>query len=477
MSISKAQFLQAALNAAAEFPTVQQLVQARDPRVLAQLEANATMLAMLSQQISVAKFEPFLKARDSTVLADAALKGILPLGRACKVTLSVQNTGSAEVALAAGRRLVDAKGRIYELDSAVTVAASATASVTATQIRRHTIVHEVVNPQPFHSLPITLSSDEAFLNTISVYLGDQEFRYAPDWFNVAVGDFAYQVEVDEMRRMTVKLGQSNVIGYGARQGDNFTLELTECSGRISDLKVGSQFTLEYVLAASEASLKVSLVSVEDEGSAPHSMAELRVMSHYPAIYDHNAVYLGEFTFLLRRYLSGIRFLSVWNEQIEEAVRGPDVDNLNKLFVSGLVSGMSSAEFQARVTTLVRRADDSYRVVFVPASLQAVAMTITASIAISWDIALVTSQIRSFILSRLGDGSVNVSKGMEQPIRKALIHRMLRENVDALRDDKAEFDVQFTLPATPLPEHFLFVSAASLTVNVSSNEYGTSLWNY
>lgn len=476
MSISKAQFLQAALDAASAFPNIQQFVQARDPRVLAQIEAQATMLAMLSEQISVAKFEPFLKARDSTVLADASLKGVLPLGRACNLTLSIQNTGSAEVSLAAGRRLVDPKGRLYELDSAVTIAATATATVTATQIRRQTIVHEVLNPLPFHSLPITLSSEEAFLNTITVYLDDQEFRYAPDWFNVGVGDFAYQVEVDELRRMSVKLGQSNVIGYGAQQGDTFTLQLTECNGRISDLKVGDQFTLEYVVAASEASLKASMQSVQDEGAAPHSMAELRVMARYPAIYDHNAVYLGEFTFLLRRYLSGIRFLSVWNEQIEEGVRGADTDNINTLFVSGLVSGMSSPEFQSRVRTLIGRADDSYRVAFVAASLQAVPMTITASVAISWDVALVISQIRSLILGYLGDGSVHVSQGQARPIRKAVITRLLRENVDALRDDKAEFDVQFTLPVTPLPEHFLYVSAASLTVNVTSAEYGTSLWN-
>jgi hypothetical protein len=33
-----------------------------------------------------------VKARDSTVLADATLKGILPLARSCRVNLSVKNT-------------------------------------------------------------------------------------------------------------------------------------------------------------------------------------------------------------------------------------------------------------------------------------------------------------------------------------------------------------------------------------------------
>lgn len=477
MAYSKAQLLQAAIDAASEYPTVQQFVQARDPRVLAQLEAQATMLAMLSEQLDVAKFEPFLKARDSTVLADASLKGILPLGRACKLTLTVENPGTADVVLAAQRRLVDARGRLYELDSAVTIAAGGTASVTATQLNRYSVSHEVVTPLDFYGLPVTLSSADAHLNTISVYMGASEFRYAPDWFNVGIGELAYQMEVDELRRMSVKFGKKDVIGYGVQQGDVFTLDITECSGRITDLQVGVQFTLEYILAPEEATLKAAVASVQDEGAAPHTMAELRVMARYPAVYDHNAVYLGNFTFLLRRYLSGIRFLSVWNEQVEESVRGYSEDNINTLFVSGLVSGMSNAVFEQRVSTLIRRADDSYKVEFVAASPQAVPVTITASVAISWDLATVTSQIRSLILERYGDGSVFVSQGMEQPIKKAMINRILRENIDALRDEKAEFDVQITLPATPLPEHFLHITPASLTVNVSSVEYGVSLWNY
>lgn len=475
--ITKDEFLQAALDAADAFPNVQQFVRARDPRVLAQLEAQAAMLAMLSAQVDVAKFEPFIKARDATILADAALKGILPLGRACKLTLTIQNAGTVLLTFAAQRRLFDSKGRVYELDATVTIQPGESEDVTATQIRRRSSTSTVTAPSDFYALSVGLSSDELFLNTLVVSKGAQEFNYKPDWFNVAPGEFAYQVEVDELRRMAVKFGKASVVGYGVQQGDVFTLDITECNGRINDLAPGSQFTLEYILAAGETSLKALLSSVQDEGAAPHTMPELRVMARYPAIYDHNAVYLGEFAFLLRRYITGIRFLSAWNEQIEEAVRGASTNNINTLFVSGLVSGMLNATFEARVRSLLARADDSYRICFVPAVLVPVAVTITGAIAISWDRATVESQIRALILSEYGDGSINVSEGRAQPIKRAQINRLLNDNIEALRDEKAEFSVSVTLPTTPLPEHFLYVSAASLTVSMTSTGYGQSLWNF
>lgn len=477
-ALSKEAFLNAAINSISAYPTVAQFVQAGDPRVLSQLAAQATMLAMLSTQVDATKFEPFVKSRDGTVLADASLKGILPLGRAAKMTVEITNAdvGGQDCLIGAQRRILDQKGRIYEIDAAILIAPGETKTASVSQVRRRSITKLVKDAKDFYSLPVSLSDDEMHLDTLAVFKGIEEFRYAPDWFNVGVDEKCYQVETDELRRMFVKFGKETVIGYGVKNGDEFTLDITECNGRIVDLAPGAAFNFEYIFAPEEAGVAIKLVSVEDEGAAPHTISELRVMARYPAIYDHNAVYLGEFEFLLRRYLSGIRFLSVWNEQIEEGVRGPSVANINCLFVSGLVTGMSDAALQARIRTLIKRADDSYKVKFVPAVFVPVPVTITAAVAISWDLATVESQIRALLIDYYGDGAINVSQGMGQPIKKAQINRLLRDRIDALRDEKAEFDVQVTLPPSAAPEHFLHITAASLHVSVSSTEYGSGLWN-
>lgn len=474
---TKDDFYAAATNLLSSYKNVNLYASAGDPRILCQIGAQATMLAMISSQLDTDKFEPFVKSRDGTVLSDAALKGILPLGRACQVTLAVENSDTADVTLGAQRRLLDQKGRIYELDSSVTIPAGEVASVTAQQLRRRSIKHTVTSASDFYRIQVALSADDMYLNTLAVFRDEDQFAYTPDWFNVSSGDLAYQVESDELRQMWVCFGRTSVIGYGVKTGDVFNLDITECNGEITDLQTNSEFNLEYVYSAAETSLKISLDSIEDNGADPHSISELRVMARYPAIYDHNAVYLGQFDFLLRRYLAGIRFLSVWNEQIEEGVRGASVDNINCLFVSGLVKGMASSAFQDRVKTLIARADDSYRIKFVPAALVAVPLTVTGSIAISWDRATVEAQIRALLLDTYGDGSTEVSQGMTQPLRKARINRLLRENIDAFRDDNANYDVQLTLPTTLLPEQFLYLSSASITVTLTSDDYGTNLWNY
>lgn len=477
MSVSASEIELAALAALSSFPTVAAFVQAGDPRVLAQIKAQAAMLAMLSEQVDVAQYEPFVKARDSTVLADASLKGILPLARACRVSLLVTNGDALPFVLDAGRRLLDAKGRIYMVDSATTIAAGATVSVACTQRTTRTIAHTVVSPQPFYRIELTANDADVYLNTIGVFLGPLEFTYVPDWFNVGVGDMAYQVETDERRKLWVCMGSTDVVGYGVQPGDSFELRVTECEGKISDLAPAGAFTLEYTYTPADGLLVAALDTVLDVGAAPPSMADLRVMSRYPSIYDHNAVYLGEFDFLLRRYLTGIRFLSVWNEQVEEVARGASLNNINHLFVSGLVTGMTNPAFQARAAELISRADGSYKVSFVTTDIEPVPVTIAATVAVVHDTATVTAQIRAAMLAKYGDGSPDVSKGLSNPIRNQVINRLLRDKVPALQDELSDFKVTVTLPGTILPEQFLHISEASLTVTVTRADYSSGLWNY
>lgn len=476
---TRQEFEDAAHNELSSYPLVAQYVKAGDPRVLAQIGANAAMLAMISDEVQVAKMEAFAKTRDSTVLSDAAMRGILPLGRACRVTLTITNNDTDALALAAGRRLLDAKGRTYELDNAVSIPANGgKVEATARQIRRRSHAHKVLSAADFYLMDVPMGDDEYHLNTLVLSKGSQIFDYKPAWFNVLPNEYAYGVEVDELRNMRIVFGRSSVVGYGVQTGDEFTIDITECAGRINDMAPNSEFNLEYIQRNSETALKILLKSIDDEGAGPNTIQELRVMAQYPAIYDKNAVYLGEFEFMLRQHISGIRFLSVWNEQTEEKVRGANVDNINKLFVSGSADGMSNAVFEDRVRALVARADDSLPVRFVATAKTPVKITVTASVAISWDRTTIEAQIRAKLIEVYGEGAIEVSKGQSNPLRKNAINKLLRENIDALRDEKAEFDIQLALPAALKPEQFLYLqnTPANMSITVASANYGSGLWN-
>lgn len=474
---TKEQIQQAALNALSQYPTVAQFVQAGDPRVLAQIGAQAAMLAMLAEQVDMAQFEPFLKARDGTVLADATLRGVLPLARACRVEVTLTNTDTADFFVDAGRRFIDPRGRIFEADSWVVVPAAGSATLVLSQRARRVVTHKVGASASFYRIEVEQTDEDIYLNTLEVFRDGQQLAYSPDWCNVGPGDLAYQVETDERRKLWVCLGMDGVVGYGAKAGDQFELRIAECDGRITDLAVGDAFNFEYIYTQAEGRVKVAMAAMVEEGASPLTMPELRVIARYPSIYDHNAVYLGEFDFLLRRYLSNIRFLCVWNEQIEETVRAPSVNNINRLFVSGLVEGMTNAAFEERVTELIGRADDSYKVQFVATVPTPVTVVVNAKVSVVHDPATVEAQIRAAILGKYGDGQPDVSKGLASPIRHQAVFRLLRDSVPALQDELSDFDLSVTLPGTVLPEHFLHITQASLTVNVTLATFNSGTWNY
>ena len=81
-------------------------------------------------------------------------------------------------------------------------------------------------------------------------------------------------------------------------------------------------------------LKLQSMRLIHFGANPLSLSVLSVLSRYAALYDHNAVYLSDFDYLVRRYHGdSINFLAVWNEQIHEQAYGYSVANINKLFIA------------------------------------------------------------------------------------------------------------------------------------------------
>ncbi len=98
--LTREEFVQKAIEiSTAKYPAVAALVKASDPRILQQIEAMATMLAMYSSQLEVAQSEPFEKTRDSTVLADAAMRGIVPKSTPSCVSISATNSSTSKSVL------------------------------------------------------------------------------------------------------------------------------------------------------------------------------------------------------------------------------------------------------------------------------------------------------------------------------------------------------------------------------------------
>lgn len=494
--LTKADFQNAILDIVPKYPDVAAHYRAGDPRIIQHLDAMATMMAMLSANIELSVDEVFEKVRDTTVLADASIRGIIRKANPGRVRITLTNNSDAEYSLVANRNLFDTNGNIYRIDTPVTVAASATGVFDATQVSSETITHTVTNTVPFYPIEIPDPGNGSFLSSLVVKDEIGEFDYREMYVNIGVGDRVYHVEADDRQRVYVRFGQSNVVGYQPADGQVITLIVNRSVGTITP-KANAPFSLEYTLSEQESQLDFKLNAILDVGLSPVGIPVLRELIKYPSIYDHNAVYLAEFDALVQRRYPDAKFLSIWNETKEEAVRGASVDNINCLFVAVLSATGSEAVLtevnpaspvapnaiaeinltavQKSIRDIILAADSSYKVKFYTPVRSQIVMTVTAEISTSYSATDVQAQIKDLILAEYGQASAAARKKTNKPLYKQ-IYKLLRENVEALSFGQSDIQVSITAYAGIFrPELWRYVSTTSLTVTVTTANITQSGW--
>lgn len=476
MALTKQDFLSKAAASIDQYPALAALFRASDPRILQHQQAMAQMLAMLSEQIEVASMEPFSKARDMTVFADAALKGLVPMAKCARNKIKVMNAGGAPFNLAAGRKLHDSSGNAYVVDAPVTIPPSGEGFAECTQAQERVVTHTVGVSQPFYKIDVPPSGDGLKISGIRLIdSSGSEYRYSPEFTNVLPNEKVFNVECDEFRMLRVVLGYANVVGYQPNAGDVFSLILTETMG-VVQVEFGAPFSLEYAYTVADSQIKMSMHSMLSAGADPMDIATLRELCRYPSIYDSNAVFLGEFDFLLRRNLPDLKFLSVWNEAIEESVRGANVSNINALFITFVEpQGAARSEIEAQIKRVINRADDSYRVVFVAPVIDLINVTINAQVARVNSIELVAQSIKDALLLEWGEGAPLVRVGMASTNYQRA-YGILKKSVQALQDEGSDFTISIAPSAgKQLPEQVRYMSSASIVVNVTQANYNMNRW--
>lgn len=465
------------------YPLAAQYYQVKDPRLLAQLNSIAMMLSLLSVEQDVAAYEPFKKSRDMTVLADAAIKGILPFGKAQLGTLAVVNNSGTPLVIATGRILLDAQGREWIVTGGTTIAPSASGSVPLAQQSVSIFTNTVATSQPFYPIAIPAAPDGQFIVSINVQQQVsvsviQEFTYNPEFANVAIYDptlpyadqldaLVYNIETDETQQVYAKFGAAGIAGYQPNSGDTFNVSVTTCTGNFT-INPGTPFTFQYTGAPNEATATMTFTEVTQPGSAPMDIATLREIAFYPSIYNNNAVYLGEFEFLIRRNMPGLRFLSVWNEQIQEAARGSSLDWINTLFVAAEQDGTDQTTLNNEIAALITKADNSYKITNVTIVEVQLPLTINVQVPAIYDFADVQSQIEELVFANYGRDSIWAKKG-QNTINKKALGILLEDNIVAIQETISDFDITVGSVGTIYPENYVFVSLGSLTVNVTQAE--------
>ena len=493
--LTKADFQQAISDSIDNYPTIARLYSAGDPRVIQPLDAIATMLSMLSAQIDVALAEPFEKTRDATVLADAAMRGLIPQATPARVELTLINSGGVEITLDAGRNLLDSSGYLYKTESTAVVPANGTVTVIAKQIETTEITHTVTNSAPFYAVEIPESNDGSYLSEVSVSDSIGDYAYRNSYISVDDGERVYHMEVNDQQQVFVRFGYDGVVGYQPPNGEVITLSISRSRGAI-DVEYGSPFSLEYIIDPNETQVEIAMEQMVESGKDPLSIDDLRSLAKYPAVYDDSAVFLGEFEFLVRRHHKDLRFVSVWNEAIEERARGADIRSINCLFVACQsdsneltiteLPGTTEVPIEIREINLsaeqiaikntLLAADDSYRVRFYTPVISLINMTVSAVVATSYLASTVRQAIIDALIEEFGATSYNAKRGMNRPRHKR-VYEVLRDKIPALDDENSDFSVEIedAGASTTRPELWRYVSEDSLTVTVETANISAQSW--
>jgi len=455
VATTKNEFIQLAVNEIASYPALAKRYQIGDPLITQAIAAQAAMLADVANQIEVTTGETWLKARDVTVKADASVKGVLPFGTPCIAQITVKNTGASKISILAGRVLRDQSGRMWVVSTGADILAGATLTIMARQVQLRTVTHTVGQNMPFYTIELA-APDLGYIAELAV----NGWQYTPEFCNVEPGAQIYHIRTDENQVLSIQFGVNNTAGLQPSVGQQIEISIYDTEGDISPT-VGMAFYFEYNLATE--SVLMTLMQVTQAGAAPMDINTMREVCSYPGIYSENAVFLSNFDFLVRKKISPVTFLSIWNEAREEEVRGADMLNINKLFVAVNKANTVDATLQARITNIIKTADDSYRLKFVAVVEVVIPVKITLYVPSTYDAAAVKQSVMTLMLANYGRTSAWAQRG-EAKILKKDLYDLFRANVPALTQKVADISIDSVGDDTALlPEHFRYVTAESLDV--------------
>jgi hypothetical protein len=460
VAATKDEFLQDAVNDIASYPTIAARFQIGDPMIMQGLASMASMLAHLDLQVEITAGEPFTKARDVTVRADAAVKGILPFGTPSIAKLKVTNNSMESVRVLAGRVLQDAAGRYWLVLSGVDLLPGNVGYMTAKQVSSRTFTHQVAVNVPFYTIALA----DAQIGFIASVLVDR-FEYSTNFANIEDGEKVYNIKSDETSALSLQFGIAGLSGYQPAIGEQITITVQDTEGAVA-LAEGLKFYFEYTGGASDALVDMELSEVVQTGANPMDIATMREVCSYPGIYDDSAVFGSNFDFVVRKAISPVTFLSIWNEAREEEIRGYSLDNINTLYVAARKAGTALDVLQAQIKAVILRADDSYKIKFVPAIDVVVPMEVTLTIPSVYDSGAVKQQVRTLLLGKYGPESAWAKRGEAQILEKDIYALMIDNNVTALTSRLGNMTIDSIGDDSPVhPEHYRYITTQSLIINV------------
>lgn len=470
---------EARIVAALDDYEIQEQYNAQDPLVVQQARSIAAFLSLFSQEIDIAELEPFFKTRDRSIIADAANKGILPIGMPAQHTLEVINRAGNSISLSQGRLIEDNSGRPWRLLQSVTVPAGETGEVLAEQSEYREVKYTVQNSESFHRTQLKLQDDLAFAGIIVSDDQNNNYLLKKRWMNVAPLEYAFNLTTDSLRRIFIEFGDDNRAGCTAKANQVFTIGILETYGDV-DISRLKDASLADVYNADEqrVSVRFKQGGAVRQGADPLNVSELRVLSSYPSLYDENAVFLGNFDYSVRaKFMPRAYYLAVWNENEHDRYYGATYKDINHLHIAVIAKNSVEQEtLELEIIQYIGQLDRLYKDrVRVHAVLEKpYAMLLNGSLAAVHDLDGVKAQIKGLLVDLYGQTKLSASRWLVNGFNTQEISKQLRKNITAFQDNISDFSL--IVPSTlNKPHEWVYISNESITLNLERTAEMGAAW--
>ena len=443
---------------------------AQDPIVLRFLRSIAAFLSLFSQEVDISEIEPFIKTRDRSIIADATNKGILPIGMPTQHVLEVLNRSANSITLSQGRMIEDNGGsRPWRLLQSVTVNAGETGEVLVEQSEYREVQYTVQSTENFHRVELQLRDDLSLAGITVRDNSNQAYQLKKRWMNVEPLEYAFNLTTDSLRRIFIEFGDDERAGRTAQANQVFTFGILETYGDVDVSRLKDASLLD-VLTTDETKVSVRFKQggIVRQGADPLNISQLRVLATYPALYDENAVFLGNFDYSVRqKFMARCHYIAVWNENEQDRYYGVTYQDINHLHIAVVAkNNAEQANLETEIIQYIGLLDSLYKdrvrvhaVVEKPFNI-----TLNGRLAAVHDLDGVKAQIKGLLVDRYGRTKLSASRWLVNGFNTQGISTQLRTNIVAFQDNISDFSLNVPVVLNK-PHEWVYISEPSITLNI------------
>ncbi|MDH0718234.1 hypothetical protein [Acinetobacter junii] len=443
---------------------------AQDPIVLRFLRSIAAFLSLFSQEVDISEIEPFIKTRDRSIIADATNKGILPIGMPTQHVLEVLNRSANSITLSQGRMIEDNSGsRPWRLLQSVTVNAGETGEVLVEQSEYREVQYTVQSTENFHRVELQLRDDLSLAGITVRDNSNQAYQLKKRWMSVEPLEYAFNLTTDSLRRIFIEFGDDERAGRTAQANQVFTFGILETYGDVDVSRLKDASLLD-VLTTDETKVSVRFKQggIVRQGADPLNISQLRVLATYPALYDENAVFLGNFDYSVRqKFMARCHYIAVWNENEQDRYYGVTYQDINHLHIAVVAkNNAEQANLETEIIQYIGLLDSLYKdrvrvhaVVEKPFNI-----TLNGRLAAVHDLDGVKAQIKGLLVDRYGRTKLSASRWLVNGFNTQGISTQLRTNIVAFQDNISDFSLNVPVVLNK-PHEWVYISEPSITLNI------------